>query len=302
MVKKCLVCDEENPDEAEKCSACGSLFKGEKDFDKKEVKSGKVLLSIFTVVIIIMIGIVIAPMLYTNISNNTSSKDGDGDNIPDQWEEEHNLNPDDPTDRNEDPDNDGLTNYEEYRRDTDPHNDDTDSDGILDGWDLIPKQNAGIRVTIENVRVRDYVDGIWPLQKNTGQIFFRIYVNNSNGEIPTTGPEEMEIDKDISVNWSVQYDIPDDEPYHTIRIEMYDKDTIGEELLDINGLDSSKPPNNRGYYIEIRNYYIHEIGQFINWDDPRLPSSDGFDDGNSGLFDDKDGMIEYRVTTVEIAI
>lgn len=299
MVIKCPVCDEENPDDAEECNACGSPLKEEIPIEKKEVKSGKTLLAIFAIIIIIILAIIIAPMLYKGISNNTHPKDKDGDNIPDWWEEEHNLNPDDPTDRNEDPDNDGLTNYEEFRHDTNPHNSDTDNDGILDGWDLIPKHNAGIRVTIEKVRVRDYVDGIWPLQKNTGQILFKIYINNSFvDEIPTTGPQELEIDKDYTMNWSIQYDIPDDEPYHTIRIEMYDKDTTRDELLDINGADPSK--NDDGYYVEIKNYYIHDIGQFIRWDDPRLPSPDGFDDGNSGVWDDKDGKIEYRITTVDM--
>ncbi len=297
MVIKCPVCDEENPDDAEECNACGSPLKEEIPIEKKEVKSGKALLAIFAIIIIIILAIIIAPMLYRGISNNTQPEDNDGDNIPDWWEEEHNLNPDDPTDRNEDPDTDGLTNYEEYRHDTDPHNSDTDNDGILDGWDLIPRYNAGIRVTIEKVRVLDPVD---ILDNDFGQILFKIYINNSFvDEIPTTGPQELEIDKDYDVNWSIQYDIPDDEPYHTIRIEMYDKDAIGEELLDINGADSSK--NDVGYYIEIKNYYIHDIGQFIKWDDPRLPSPDGSKDGNSGLlWDDKDGEIEYRITTVDM--
>lgn len=59
--------------------------------------------------------------------------DVDGDGIPDSWENEHGLDPNDPDDAFEDPDGDGLTNLEEYQLGTDPNNPDTDGDGILDG-------------------------------------------------------------------------------------------------------------------------------------------------------------------------
>ncbi len=36
------------------------------------------------------------------------------------WEDVHGLNPSDPSDANEDPDNDGFTNLEEYQSGTDP--------------------------------------------------------------------------------------------------------------------------------------------------------------------------------------
>ncbi|RLI19320.1 hypothetical protein DRO49_00750, partial [Candidatus Bathyarchaeota archaeon] len=62
--------------------------------------------------------------------------DSDGDGIPDQWEIDHGLNPNDPSDAQEDPDNDGLTNLDEYLHDTDPWNPDTDSDGMPDGWEV----------------------------------------------------------------------------------------------------------------------------------------------------------------------
>ena len=41
-------------------------------------------------------------------------KDTDGDGIPDSWEILHGLNPLDPADASQDPDDDGLTNYQEY--------------------------------------------------------------------------------------------------------------------------------------------------------------------------------------------
>ncbi|MDR3167948.1 MAG: hypothetical protein LBT93_08390, partial [Treponema sp.] len=74
-----------------------------------------------------------------------STTDSDGDGLPDWWELEHNLDPTDSAGNNGangDPDNDGLTNKEEYDGDpdwlddrTDPNLPDTDGDGYPDGWE-----------------------------------------------------------------------------------------------------------------------------------------------------------------------
>jgi len=63
-------------------------------------------------------------------------KDTDGDGIPDQWEIDHGLNPNDPSDAEEDSDGDGLINRDEYKYGTDPWNPDTDNDGMPDGWEV----------------------------------------------------------------------------------------------------------------------------------------------------------------------
>ena len=78
-----------------------------------------------------------------------SNPDSDGDGMPDGWEMLHGLDPFDPSDGELDSDNDGwdfdrngtieqwekFTNYEEYLNGTDPNNNDTDGDGMFDGWE-----------------------------------------------------------------------------------------------------------------------------------------------------------------------
>ena len=78
-----------------------------------------------------------------------SNPDSDGDGMPDGWELLHDLNPFDSSDGDLDLDDDGwdfdrngtieqwekFTNYEEYLNGTDPNNNDTDGDGMIDGWE-----------------------------------------------------------------------------------------------------------------------------------------------------------------------
>ncbi|NHK32931.1 MAG: hypothetical protein FK730_16410 [Asgard group archaeon] len=68
--------------------------------------------------------------------------DSDFDEMPDNFEIENNLNPLDDSDAAEDPDEDGLTNLEEYIQfffygeSTDPFDFDTDNDLMPDGWEV----------------------------------------------------------------------------------------------------------------------------------------------------------------------
>jgi hypothetical protein len=52
--------------------------------------------------------------------NGKPWQDTDGDGIPDSWEKKYHLNPNDPTDAQQDKDGDGYTNIEEFLNGTDP--------------------------------------------------------------------------------------------------------------------------------------------------------------------------------------
>ncbi|NLE42338.1 MAG: hypothetical protein GX615_10970, partial [Lentisphaerae bacterium] len=62
--------------------------------------------------------------------------DTDGDGMPDGWEVEHGFDPLDDDDAGLDPDDDGLSNQEEFGLGCDPHAADTDGDGLTDGEEL----------------------------------------------------------------------------------------------------------------------------------------------------------------------
>ncbi|MBZ0159098.1 MAG: hypothetical protein K8G79_02970, partial [bacterium] len=72
--------------------------------------------------------------------SQASPSDTDHDGMPDTWEVAHGLNPNDPSDAAQDPDGDGLTNLQEFQASTDPHNRDTDGDGIIDGEATTPER------------------------------------------------------------------------------------------------------------------------------------------------------------------
>ena len=66
---------------------------------------------------------------------NLNDDDDDGDGLPDTYEIQYGLNSRDASDASLDTDNDGLTNLEELALGTNPTLNDTDGDGVFDGFD-----------------------------------------------------------------------------------------------------------------------------------------------------------------------
>ncbi len=117
--------------------------------------------------------------------------DADGDGISDEYEIANGLNPNNPSDRNQDTDDDGLTNYEEFRAGTRADNPDTDGDGLRDGVET----NTGIWVSAANTGTNPLSsdtdrDGLPDgMETNTG-----IYVSAAN---TGTDPHNADTDGDL---------------------------------------------------------------------------------------------------------
>lgn len=71
-----------------------------------------------------------------SVATTVSMSDSDGDGLPDDWETENGLDPNDKDDASVDADEDGLSNLEEYLLSTDPNVVDSDNDGIGDLEDV----------------------------------------------------------------------------------------------------------------------------------------------------------------------
>lgn len=102
----------------------------------------------------------------------SDSADSDADGLPDTWEIEFGLDPQNANDAFDDLDNDGLTNREEYAAGTNPNNADSDSDGMPDGWEVDHDLNPN-----------DYADAILDAN-NDGVSNLNEYLSATDTESP----------------------------------------------------------------------------------------------------------------------
>jgi len=78
--------------------------------------------------------------------------------IPDSWAIAHGLDPNDPAMPFEDPDHDGLTNLQEFQNGTDPHNPDTDGDGLTDGQEVLMYGTSPLLVSTDGTGIPDGIE------------------------------------------------------------------------------------------------------------------------------------------------
>ncbi len=99
--------------------------------------------------------------------------DSDGDGMPNDWEDQYTQLDSAVDDASADPDNDTLTNFQEYQHDTHPGTGDTDNDGMDDGWEVSwgfnPKQDdSSLDADQDGVsNLVEFNDGTNPIDNNS---------------------------------------------------------------------------------------------------------------------------------------
>ncbi len=78
--------------------------------------------------------------------------------IPDSWAIANGLDPNDSAMPFEDPDHDGLTNLQEFQAGTDPHNGDTDGDGLTDGQEVLLYHTNPLLFSTDGTGISDGIE------------------------------------------------------------------------------------------------------------------------------------------------
>ena len=93
-----------------------------------------------------------------HISMENADGDADGDGMPDSWEIQYGFDKDNPADAALDNDSDNLTNLAEFTLGTNPINNDTDNDTLLDGEEVNTHNTSPLDADSDNDGLDDNVE------------------------------------------------------------------------------------------------------------------------------------------------
>jgi 1,4-alpha-glucan branching enzyme len=184
--------------------------------------------------------------------------DVDGDNLPDAWETAHSLNPNDPSDASQDPDNDGYSNLQEFQNGTDPHAWDSPTSnlshmtmaGTFNGWNATADNMLLIRPGIwriditltnqTNLQFKFAANETWSLNwgdnsRGGATIPISDFADSNGANIPVNG----------TLNGIYRFTFHDDTAAYTVE-QITTTDADGDGVPDNWELAYGFNPNNPG--------------------------------------------------------
>jgi outer membrane protein assembly factor BamB len=136
--------------------------------------------------------------------SSPTSSDTDGDLMGDFYEVNQNLDPNDATDALADRDTDGLTELEEYLGKSDPQNDDTDGDGLLDGEEVNSYATDPLSADTDGDALVDSVEldlGLDPLDPSDGNGDNDLDGYSNSVELFAGTDHEFSLSRPEPINW-----------------------------------------------------------------------------------------------------
>ena len=171
-------------------------------------------------------------------------KDTDSDAMSDGWEILYNLNPNNASDAYEDPDSDGLENYEEYNHQTNPRNPDTDGDELIDYEEVYIHNTDPNNPDTDSDELTDYEE---------------VYTHNTDPNNPDTDGDKLTDYEEIYIYNTDPNNLDTDED------TMSDGWEIQNNLNPNNASDANEDPDSDG----LENYEEYNYQT-----DPNNPDTD----------------------------
>jgi len=243
-------------------------------------------------------------MLYHKTDPTFNDTDGDG--MPDGWEVLYGLNPLSPADADDDIDGDGwdfnrnfivtkdenFTNLQEYLNGTNPRNNDTDGDGMPDGWEAY----YGLQPTDSSDAEEDFDEDGYDSNRDTFVSSSEAYTNIEEF-LNNTSPNKNDTDGDgMFDGWEVYYGL---NPLDDFDASV-DNDEDGFDSNYNGTIEEDEEHNNILEFQADTHPYIADTdadGMLDGWEwryglDPLNPLDAGADSDNDGVIN----RLEYNNT------
>ncbi len=131
-----------------------------------------------------------------------------------------------------DTDNDGLNDKQETVIGSNPKDPDTDKDHFYDGVDSDPLRDIYLNVNLVKMMANNTGDEFWT---NELDVSFKVTIGDSYSWFfndTHNCPENTNI---YPMNKVFSYNVPDNDTVIFIKIDSFDRDLLGDEILDVSG-------------------------------------------------------------------